>query len=241
MSSLFFDLRKRALAKAGMANTTAAHALRALDVADTIAAARTQARDSAEGRESARRAISKVALRLALSEAGVARDRAAIAKSRDVLRQRALSNFDSSIAGKNLTALRDMKFSEKVRYAAEDPRVLAALMSSPEFGVSREALEPFVEQHIERSFPKELERIADREEAAAVAEAAIQVARDIIYRAGGFRHHQAMEEYLAENGTPTDAQLSVEAAGGTAPGLPSWSLAEALDATESEALYRLPK
>ena len=243
------ELHSRALRNVLAAPATTAHALRLLSVS-TITRVEQQRNASnkhlsAEGQAArTREAMAKVALRYSLSKVGIERERASRKSERDALERRAFDPYRADTMGAEIrAALKGLPHGEKIRLAAEDPRILAALIVAPPIvhGVAPEALGHLVQGYLEKNHAADLKRLAAKDEALAAADASLHVATDTLYQAGGFPHARAFGDWLAATATPTAQALEAEAAGRAAPGQPVWSMMESMDVTMTDALHGLPK
>ena len=230
-----------------------AHGLRALNVADAVNAAKAKhaanPRLSETGRaENIREDAAKLALRLNLSKAGIAHERANRKTERDALAKTVLSPFaNDALASEIRGAIKALPLGEKVTLASKDPRVLAAISAAPEIvtGVPHDAQVHITNAYLNTNHAAEFERAtkndADADEAFVVAAAALTVAEQTLYEAGGFAHGKQFEDWRYEVGKPTAAQLEAEAAGRAAPGVPAFSTTDSIDVGMDTALAGLPK
>jgi hypothetical protein len=247
------ELRSRASVGTRVAPMVTAHGIRALNVTDSINAIKaTHASNShlsdagrvAKTREDA----GKLVLRLNLSRAGIAHERATRKSERGALVKAALSPFASDALQIEIrAAIKTLPQGEKVMLASKDARILAAISAAPEIvtGIPHDVQRHITDAYLENNHAADFERARERDkvadEAFAVADAALRVAEDALYQAGGFAHGKQLEDWRFEVGKPTAAQLEAEAAGRAAPGVPAFSTSESLDVGMDTALAGLPK
>jgi hypothetical protein len=196
--------------------------------------------------ENTRADLTKLAKRFALSERGVERDRAARKSDRAALEQKAFEQYRADAMGPEIrAALKALPHGAKIKLAAEDPRILGALVVVPPIvhGVVPQALESLVQSHLEKHHAADLKMLEAKDEAIVTAEASVRVARDTLYQVGGFPHGKALADWLYEHGNPSAADLEHEAAGRAVPGMPKFTAAESRDLTGfmSDVLEGLPK
>lgn len=251
--TLIDELRGRARDGARAASMVTAHALRALNVADATNAEKAKHAANphlsdtgkvAKIRESA----AQLAVRFALSKAGIAHERAARKSERDVLVKAAMSPFGADVMGPEIrAALKTLPHGEKVVLASKDPRILAAIAAAPEIvtGIAPETVTQLTDLHLLTNHAADFERAQEKDaivdEAFNVADSALRVAQDALYQAGGFPHSKAFEDWLHEVAKPNPKHLEAEAAGTAAPGMPAWTVGESIDIDMSSALAGLPK
>jgi hypothetical protein len=251
--SVFNELRMRARNGTMVAPMVTAHGIRAINVAESINAAKAthekNSHLSAAGRVAKiREDAIKVALRLNLSRAGIAHERATRKSERDALVKAALSPFASDALQSEIrAALKALPHGEVCVLAAKDPRVLAAIAAAPQIvtGIAPEVQTQLTDAYLKNNHAADFERAKERDkiadEAFAVATAALTVAENALFQAGGFDHGKQFEDWRYEVGKPTAAHLEAEAAGRAAPGLPAFSMSESLDVGMDTALAGLPK
>jgi hypothetical protein len=243
------ELRDRALRYVLAAPAATAHTLRALSVVESVHTERTKnSRDphlSDAGRlAKTRAALPPLARRYALSTAGVEREKAALKSDRAALEKKAFEKFSNDGLGSEIrAALKALPHGEKLKLAAEDPRILAALASAPPIvtGVTSDALAHIVQGYLERNHAPTLAKLDAKGEAIEVAEAALQITRNSLHEAGGFPHAQALNVWLAENATPDALALGAEANGKAPTGHRAWTMDESIQLTNTDALTGLPK
>jgi hypothetical protein len=247
-SQKFDDLRSRALRQVLPAPATTAHALRLLSVAaQATAALAKHAADPhlnpAGQKAKTRTDMAKVALRLAMSEEGIKREKAAAKSGREALEQKAFEKYKGDVAAPEIrAALHKLPHGEKIKLAADDPRILAALLDVPPVvhGVSPDALAHLVQGHLETNHAADIKKLDAKAEALDVADAALRVTKETIFEAGGFAHAKDYEDWLAMHGTPGKLDLEAEAAGRAAHGHVAWTMTESFELTNSDALSGLP-
>lgn len=253
MQTLIDNIRDRARGGGRVAPMVTAHALRALNVADQVNATKAKhaanPRLSASGKaEQTREDAAKFALRLNLSKAGIAHEKANRKTERDALVKAVLSPFVSdALASEIRSALKALPHGEKVLLASKDARVLAAISAAPEIvtGIPHDVQKHIVNAYLGNNHAKDFERATENDkvadEAFAAADAALTVAETALYEAGGFAHSKAFEDWRYEVAKPTAAQIDAEAAGRAAPGTPAFSVGDSIDLLMSDALEGLPK
>jgi hypothetical protein len=248
-SQKFEDLHSRALRHVLPAPATTAHALRLLSVAQQATAALAKhASDPhlnfAGQKAKTRTDLTKVATRLALAEQGIERERAAAKSGRDALEQKAFEKYRGDVAAPEIrAALSKEPHGEKIKLAAADPRILAALLNVPAIvhGVAPDALAHLVQGHLETNHAPALKKLDAKAEALTTADACLRVARETLFEVGGFAHAKDFDDWRAAHGTPGKLDLDAEAAGRTAHGHAAWSMSESFELTNSDAPTGLPK
>jgi hypothetical protein len=243
------NLRERALRQVNYAPATTVQSLRLLTVAEAVRAEHTKnAADkhlSQTGQTAkTRAAIVKLAQRVALSEKGIERERAARKSDRDATEQKVFEKYHADAMGPEIrAALKPMMHGEKIKLAAEDPRILAALVVAPSVvhGIAPDALAHLIQRHLEQHHPADLKRLDAKDEAIVVADSALRVTREILHKAGGFEHQKVLDDWIVEHGTPSELTLQAEAAGRAGHGQPAWSMTESFDVAGTDVLTGLPK
>jgi hypothetical protein len=115
-----------------------------------------------------------------LSEAGIKRNRAAQKSERTALEQKAFEPYRSDAMGAEIrAALKALPHGEKIKLAADDPRILAALVTAPPIvhGVTPDAITHLVQRHLETNHATEIKKLDAKDEALNVADASLRVAR----------------------------------------------------------------
>jgi hypothetical protein len=161
------ELRNRALRSKSQviaAPLTTAHALRALNVAEAIRDEHTKNLENkylspAGQADATRKFMAKAALRFSLSQRGIEHERSSLKTERQKLEQRAFEPYRADVWGPQIcAAIKDVPHGQAVKLAAEDPRVLAALVMAPRIvhGVAPEALSHLVQAHLQQHHSADL-------------------------------------------------------------------------------------
>jgi hypothetical protein len=252
VSGFVTDMNARAKAVARLAPKAAATALRLTSLLPEIAAA--PAKHAADKRftdiakrDLTRSELAKLAPKINLCRAAVARNRDAIPVAGADLEKSAFSKYESDpMAVEIRQVLRTMKHGDIVKLASADPKVLGAIVSAPEFlhGVKRDAVDHLVDKHLATHHPREVAKIEAMKEAVNVSEGILKTATNLFSDAGSFTQAgvfgtAAVDKFLAEH-APSKADLDAEAAGGVAKGQRKISMVDSFDLIMSDALMGEP-